>query len=244
MSGPWGAPNPPARRKASRLGLFLWLGAILLCIGAAAALGKLFPGSVSDADGPYIVRTIGILALVSSGLLFVRDVKWKQTAKQVGLWLAVGVVLLLGYAYQEELLGVGTRLRSAIAPGYAVQTGANRMEIAEGEGGYSVYGTANGTPVHFLIDTGASDIVLTPSDARRMGLDVDALTYDKPYGTANGLGYGASVELKELSVGGIHLSGIRASVNRTEIGVSLLGMTFLRRLQSFNFSGRKLVLTW
>jgi aspartyl protease family protein len=244
MSGPWGAPKQPARR-ASRLGLFLWVGAVALSIGAVVALNKLFPDSASEADGPYLVRLLAILAVVSSGLLFARDVKWKQTAIQVGMWLAVGVILLLGYAYQQELLDVGTRLRTSLMPSYAVQTGTNRMEIAESEsGGYNVYGAINGTQVHFMVDTGASDIVLTPSDARKIGLDLDKLTYDKPYGTANGVGYGASVVLDELTVGGIHFTKVRASVNQTEIGDSLLGMAFLHRLKSFSFANHRLVLTW
>lgn len=244
MSGPWGAPKQPVRR-ASRLGLTLWLGAIALSIGAVVALNKLFPDSATEADTPNLVRLLAILAVVSSGLLFARDVKWKQTAIQVGMWLAVGVVLLLGYAYQSELLNVGTRLRASLMPSYAVQTGANRLEIAESESGsYGVYGNVNGQQIHFMVDTGASDIVLTPSDARKIGLDLETLTYDKPYGTANGVGYGASVVLDELTVGGIRFTNVRASVNRTEIGDSLLGMAFLRRLKSFGFSNGKLVLTW
>jgi aspartyl protease family protein len=95
-----------------------------------------------------------------------------------------------------------------------------------------------------MVDTGASDIVLTPADARRAGLDVGSLKFDKAYGTANGVGYGASVLLDEITVGGIRFTHVRASVNATEIGVSLLGMAFLRRLKSFNFADRKLVLTW
>ena len=85
---------------------------------------------------------------------------------------------------------------------------------------------------------------MTPSDARKIGLDLDKLTYDKPYGTANGVGYGASVVLDELTVGSIRFTKIRASINQTEIGVSLLGMAFLHRLKSFSFANHRLVLTW
>ena len=246
MSGPWGTPTPPppARRPASRLGVTLWLGAIALGIGLVVALNKLFPGNASEGDMPGILYTLGFLALASTVLLRTRTIRWKQTAAYVGLWLAVGMVALLGFAYQDELLDAGLRLRGAVMPSYAIQTGDHRLEIAEGENGYGVYGTVNGAQVHFTIDTGASDVVLSPSDARKAGLDPDGLAYDRPVGTANGIGHGASVELKELTVGGIRFTNLRASVNRAEMGDSLLGMAFLRRLKSFSFANRKLVLTW
>ena len=49
------------------------------------------------------------------------------------------------------------------------------MTLSEGENGhYHVYGTVNGVKIRFLIDTGASDIVLDPDDARRIGIELEA----------------------------------------------------------------------
>jgi aspartyl protease family protein len=119
------------------------------------------------------------------------------------------------------------------------------MAVSEGEGGsYHVYGTVNGTQIRFLIDTGATDIVLSPSDARRLGIDLASLKFDRPYGSANGIGHGAAAEVADLSVGPIHFSNVPVSINGAEMGSSLLGMAFLKRLKSYSFSGNKLILRW
>jgi len=218
---------------------------IVATVLALLALDRIFPGNGSPFSDPGLVQTLGFLFLVSSSLLFVREFNLKKTARNVLLWMAVGLVLIIGFAYQTELLNLGQRLRGALFPGYAVQTGTREMTISEGQDGhYHVYGTVNGVQVGFLIDTGATDIVLDPDDARRIGLKLEELTFDKPFGSANGVGHGASVEVDSLSVGPIHLSKVRMSVNGAQMGSSLLGMAFLRQLKSYSFSGGKLILRW
>lgn len=248
MSGPWGSPggaSAPPPRKPSRLGLYLWLGAIGAIILVILALDRLFPGNGSPFSDPGLVQTLGFLALVSSSLLFVREFKLKQTVRNLLLWLIVGLVLILGFAYQGELMSLAMRLRGALFPSYAVQTGTREITIAEGEDGhYHVYGEIDGVKIPFLIDTGATDIVLDPDDARRIGLKLEELTFDKPFGSANGVGHGASIQVDSLSVGPIRLTKVRMSVNGARMGSSLLGMAFLKQLKSYSFSGGKLTLRW
>jgi aspartyl protease family protein len=100
----------------------------------------------------------------------------------------------------------------------------------------------NGQPVRFLVDTGASDIVLSPADAQRLGLDPASLSFTKPVETANGIGLGASYSAADVSVGSIRLSNVPMSVNKAPMSSSLLGMAFFNRLQSFRFEGNKLYL--
>ena len=137
------------------------------------------------------------------------------------------------------------RLRSAVIPGYPLESGSHEMVLSEGEGGsYFVYGDVNGTRVRFLIDTGASDIVLSPSDADRIGIDRSSLDFGGRYETANGIGHGAHFVVDRLAVGNILMSDIPVSINQAGMSSSLLGMTFLRRLKSFRFSQHKLYLNW
>ena len=173
---PWGQPPKPAR-KASRLGVALWLGAMAALGVSLWGLSQLFPnGNPSWLDTAALVRMVAILAVISSGLLFIRQINLKQAVRNILMWAGIMGVLALGFAYQEPLRDAALRLRSGLVPGYPVETGARKMVISESEGGnYLLYGTVNGARVRFLIDTGASDIVLSPADARRAGIDFSLL---------------------------------------------------------------------
>jgi aspartyl protease family protein len=242
--GPWGQPKPPGR-KASRLGFVLWAALMALVVAVILALDRNFPIGETPFGDPYLVQTLGFLALVSSSLLFVRQINLKRTARNVLIWMAVGGALIIGFSFQNELRELGLRLRSNLVPGYPVQTGTHEMILSADEGGgFHVIGAINGTPIRFLIDTGASDIVLSPSDAIRLGIDLRDLKFDRPYESANGIGHGASLDVSDLSVGAIRLSNVRVSVNGAPMSSSLLGMAFLTRLKSYNFSGNKLILKW
>jgi aspartyl protease family protein len=241
--GPW--QHPPRPRRASRLGLALWLGAMALLAAMLWLLSQYFPEHGAPLDDAYMMRMVAILAVTSSGLLFIRQVNLKQTARNILLWVGVAGVLLLGYSWQDTLLDAGLRLRSALIPGYPIATGAHEMVLSESEGGsYFVYGTVNDVRVRFLIDTGASEIVLSPADAQRAGIDLNGLDFAHHYETANGIGQGANYTVPRLSVGNIRLSDVAVSIDRTDMSSSLLGMTFLRRLKSFRFGGRELYLDW
>ena len=239
--GPWGQP----KRKASRLGLYLWLGVLAAGGLVIFFLNRSFPTGGTPLGDPYLIQTLGFLALASSSLLFIREINLKQTVRNVLIWLAVGGVLIIGFSFQNELRDLGLRLRSNLIPGYPEQTGNREITLSEGENGhFHVYANVNGTRIRFLVDTGATDIVLDPEDARRVGIDMGSLTFDRPFGSANGIGYGASLTVAELSVGAIHLSNVKVSVNRAPMGSSLLGMTFLKRLKSYSFEKNKLILRW
>ncbi|HYS45019.1 MAG TPA: TIGR02281 family clan AA aspartic protease [Rhizomicrobium sp.] len=238
--GPWGRPAP--RR---RLGLYLWLGMLAAAGLLIFGLSRAFPSGDTAFGDPYQIQLLGMLALVSSSLLFVRQVNLKRTARNILIWVAAGGAILIVFSFQSEFKELGLRLRSNLVPGYPIETGPREMAVSEGEGGsYHVYGTVNGTQIRFLIDTGASDIVLSPADARRLGFDLESLKFDRPYGSANGIGHGAAAEVADLSVGPVHFSDVPVSINGAEMGSSLLGMAFLKRLKSYSFSGNKLILRW
>jgi aspartyl protease family protein len=240
--GPWGQKP----RQASRLGGILWLAA-LAGIGVLLwALTSFFPGaSSSPLDTGYLLRLVAILAIMSSGLLFVRDWNLKQTVKNILLWVGIAGCLMLVYSYQDALNSVFSRLRSGLIPGYPVQTAPGEAILSQGEGGnYFVYGTVNGTRVLFIVDTGASDIVLSPADARRVGINLAQLKFDHQYETANGIGRGAQYEIGNLTVGDIGFSNVPVAINQADMSSSLLGMSFLNRLKSFEFHQKQLILHW
>jgi aspartyl protease family protein len=241
---PWREDDDPPENSGVRM--LIWLG-LLVAVGLGAWwLSTLFPGQVdSDMDQAYLIRTIGILALVSGAVVFARRINIKETVRNVAIWIAIAAVLIVVVSYRDELEDVAMRVRSELVPGYALESGEHEMVLTESEGGnFYIMGEANGVRVRFLIDTGASDTVLSPADAASLGIDVGALDFSKVYSTANGLGRGASYMLDELSVGPVAISPMPVSVNEAEMGSSLLGMTFLRRFRSFEIQGRRLILRY
>ncbi len=109
-------------------------------------------------------------------------------------------------------------------------------------GAFVVSGEVNGHPVTFVVDTGASEVVLSPADAAKLGLTPANLKYDRMYQTANGIGLGASFEASEIKVGAIRVTGVAASVNQAPMRYSLLGRSFLDRLNTFRVERGRLYL--
>ena len=103
--------------------------------------------------------------------------------------------------------------------------------------------SANGAKINMVVDTGASTIVLNPSDAARAGIKVEGLRYSVPVQTANGTSFAARVVLKNVSIGPVSINNVDALIaKRGALRESLLGMSFLSRLRSYEFSGDFLTL--
>jgi len=110
------------------------------------------------------------------------------------------------------------------------------------DGHYYVTLDIDDTPVRFVIDTGASDVVLTQDDARKIGIDVDNLFFGGIANTANGEVRTARVKLHNVRLGEITDLVIPASVNAGEMDTSLLGMSYLQRYNKIELGGGKMVL--
>jgi aspartyl protease family protein len=87
----------------------------------------------------------------------------------------------------------------------------------------------NGQQVHFLVDTGASEIALTEDDARKVGINVDPQKYELIGQGASGMVRGQYIELNKVDLGGIHQSNAKAVVVEGA-SVSLLGQPFLENV--------------
>jgi clan AA aspartic protease (TIGR02281 family) len=127
------------------------------------------------------------------------------------------------------------------------QSEENDLEyvIESGAGGhFLVEAVVNGAPVIFLVDTGASNVVLTMEDAERLGFRPESLRFTERFASANGEVRAAPVVLRELRIGQFSVFDMPASVNEAPLRVSLLGMSFLRRLQGYSVDDGRLILRW
>ena len=110
------------------------------------------------------------------------------------------------------------------------------------DGHYWASANVRGVKLDLLVDTGASKVVLTDDDARRIGIPTHTLTYDGTASTANGEVRIARLTIDRLRVGGVTVKDVPTLVTKGDLNTSLLGMSFLGALQSFEFKGETLVL--
>lgn len=112
---------------------------------------------------------------------------------------------------------------------------------ADGQGHFITTGAVNGNSVSLLVDTGASSVSLSASEARRMGINYKAAPMSGVR-TANGIIPAWNVTLNSVKVGGITLYGVEGLVIETDMPVVLLGMSFLNRTD-MKREGQTLLLT-
>jgi len=233
----------PERPRGS-LGGWLWLLLIAGVVGLLWLLMESFPQrQLESGDWAYLVKLGAILVVCSSGIIFLRHIPVGETLRNLAIWAGIGAVLFLGYSFRGEFSTLGNRIAGELLPSQAVEVSDGVVEIRAGmDGHFTVTASVNGLPVDFLIDTGASDIVLSPADAARAGYDASRLSFTRRYATANGFGRGAPVRLDNIAVGPIVFDDVPASVNEAPMSNSLLGMTFLRALQSYEVRGDVMIL--
>jgi clan AA aspartic protease (TIGR02281 family) len=115
---------------------------------------------------------------------------------------------------------------------------------ADGNGHFLINAVVNGEDVRFVVDTGATDVVLGINTAKRLGYDPDTLDFSKRYQTANGLADGAPVTLREIRIGSLSLYEVPATIVRQPLPVALLGNSFLSRLSGHEVRDGRLTMYW
>ncbi len=110
------------------------------------------------------------------------------------------------------------------------------------DGQYWANAMVNNEQVKFLIDTGASVVVLTPKDAEKAGLRPKDLTYNAPMNTASGQVMAAHADIASISIGNVIVHNVRAVVIPKGLTHSLLGMSFLGELRKLEVTPEELIL--
>jgi aspartyl protease family protein len=247
-TSPWShpPPKPPKPRPAARPNRFGPLLLILaLVIAGLWALSVYFPGAVaSSAEWQGVAQGLMMLTIVASILLRLR-LRPHEVLRNILVWAVIAGVLALGYSFRDDIGSAWSRVRAEFAPGYPVQLSPHEMVVTQDEnGGFYINGQVNGQTVRFLADTGASDIVLSPADAERLGVDLKTLTFGDLSETANGIGRGAAFKASSLQVGPVRFEDVPLQINKAPMNTSLLGMAFFRRLDSFQIKDGKLYMRW
>jgi aspartyl protease family protein len=193
---------------------------------------------LDNEDFSQLVYLVPIAALLSIGVLAGRRGKAGEVLRQLAIWLVIILALVAAYLYRDDARNFGARMTAGLLPGTAVvvktSDGGNEVVIHKTRGDhFQTNVTVDGKVLPMLVDTGASSVVLSWEDARRIGLKPQDLRFTVTVMTANGRATAAPVRLDEISIGPIVRRGIRAMVaEEGRLDESLLGMTFLSTLGS------------
>ena len=120
----------------------------------------------------------------------------------------------------------------------------NTLVYPANEQGHVVLEAAvNGAPMRLLVDTGARLVTLTPVDAHSAGIAPGELVFNHRVSTANGSARMAAVTLREIRIGQLSVYDVPAAVLEN-LNISLLGMSFLSQLPSYEMRDGKLTISW
>ena len=221
-----------------------WLLVPGLALAALVAyLTQRFPEAVSGGkERMSLVYSLLLLALVGGSAALHWRRRPGHALRNTAVWATIGLALFVAYGFRFELTALTDRLFGELVP-HAGVVGDDTVTFRAGSHGhFIVEAQVDGTAIRFLVDTGASDVILSPADAERLGFDLASLAYTRRYRTASGGVVGAPVRLRRITIGPITLTDVAASVNGAPLKRSLLGMSFLGRLSAYEVSRDSLTL--
>jgi aspartyl protease family protein len=228
-----------------------WIALFILALGAMFLLADT-GGTIAGVDSTtfgYVVFCVAILVYLTGGMLSRYGGRATPIVRDAVTWLALGLGIVTIYTYRATLLPIAGRVAGELIPGSAMtveesSNGLTEVRLRKRMDGHFVASVVvNGKSVSMIVDTGASEIVLRPEDAERAGIDTKALSYTIPVYTANGRSMTAHVRLDSVAIGPLDRQKVEALVAKPgALTQSLLGMSFLSRLRSYEFSGDFLTL--
>lgn len=186
----------------------------------------------------------GSLSSVKSGLK-----SWRKLFRDAMLWVLIILLLMVGYTYRYQLQDIGYTLTAGLIPGSPISgismQGREQVTLIKDRSGqYRAKLLVDRNTVEFLIDTGASAIVLSNKDAVKIGVNNNDLRYNVLVSTANGETKAARYRFNEFVLGGIKRKNVTVLIaDKGDLEISLLGMTFLGSLSGFQIAGDRMILT-
>lgn len=225
------------------LGVAIPVAGLIMMVGIMIWAFAFAESKSEQMVGIYAGVAIAVLIFLGRAVVFAIEIGVWPFLRNILVICGLFAVLICGYTFRHEVSWAANRVLHELNPTQpSIQSDGVIAVVAGEDGHYRTRVLVNGASVRFMIDTGATHIVLTPHDARMVGIDVDALSFDQETETANGIGRAAIISLDSMQVGAVELSDMPARVNATHMSDSLLGIDFLKRLSSWRVENGVLML--
>lgn len=187
-----------------------------------------------DAARLLYLALLGIL--VGTYFMSTRRGEISRTIQQALAWVGIFAIFIMAFGSRDTLM-------AGLFPSNARQIDESTIALNRStSGGFEAILDVNGIPVKFLVDTGATQIVLSMRDAERVGLNPGNLDFATVATTANGQVKTAAVDLETISFGSLQDENVSAVVNSGLLDVSLLGMDYLDRFAWIEIRGDRMLL--
>jgi len=222
--------------------LFWILLAVLAGVLVLVAQNDKALAGLSQIDLSSLAVKIVLVVVIGAFVLTLFRERFATALQSALIWVVIALLLAVGYTYRLELQDVSDRVLAEFVPGH-VATRGHTVEIVRTGGSFSIGAQVNGARIPMALDTGASSVVLTQEAAKAAGLPLEMLAYTVNVETANGRARAAPVTLERLAVGGIVERAVPALIAQPgQLHTSLLGMSFLNRLESWEVRGDQLLM--
>lgn len=183
-----------------------------------------------------LIYLLVLLTVIGGGFVLGNRIPMGQWVRTMGTWFFLFVGLIVAYGLWDDVQNEFQPANAALISDDAITVPRQR------DGHFHLTLRINGEPIDFLVDTGATDMVLSLQDATRVGLNPANLAFVMQARTANGTVDIAPVRLDEVVLGNFTDTNVRASVNGGELDSSLLGMSYLSRFETLQIQDNQLTL--
>lgn len=192
---------------------------------------------MSNLDTGNLIYLIVLLAMVAGWFFMQSREGLNKTLQYAAIWAMIFIGGAAGVGLWQDIS------RDARTPQFSV-AGTDQIVVPrDRDGHYYLTLDINGARIPFVVDTGATEMVLTQADAARAGVELETLAYLGRASTANGEVRTAYVRLDDVTLGEVTDRNVAAVVNEGDMEQSLLGMGYLQRWGRIEITGGELILT-
>ena len=191
----------------------------------------------SNDDTAVLIYLVLLLLVVGGSMVISNRAHLNKSLQQIAIWALIFVGAVGAFSLRDRFEQVLFPERAVIMENGTVSFNRAR------DGHFYAEVEVNGQKIEFVIDTGATDIVLSEADAEKLGYPVDDLIFSGRASTANGTVAMARIWLDSIVLGRFVDNNIAASVNGGALETSLLGMRYLGRFSKIEIKGSRMVLT-
>lgn len=198
---------------------------------------------MTQGENIQLISSLVIIAFLITGLFTRSNHKGVPLLRYSLYWAGIFVVALMLYAYKDYIKEPLDKMRAVISPATPIEEhGVIKIQKSL-DGHFHINALVNGKKMDFLIDTGATEVLLSKADAAKVGIDIDKLEFTIRSYTASGTTMIARANVS-IKISNFEIDDFPIYVNSSESDSALLGMSLLSKMQSVSFEGAELILKY